>query len=108
MERRRLIGTGIDHKQIKLQKDRILVDNSLHASIKDSKLKLHEPTTSSATNKSSPIVSPSHHSLRLDKIDANGSSSIVSNTPDAHHSSPGFQSPPLLAKSQSDNAKERK
>ena len=63
MEHRRLIGAGIDHKQIKIQKDLFLIDNSLHALVKDSKHKLNEPTTSFATNQSSIVFSPTHHSL---------------------------------------------
>ena len=53
-ERRQL---GIDHNQIKLRKDRILVDNTLHALIRDYKLELNEPTTSSALNQSSSVAS---------------------------------------------------
>ena len=89
MERRRLIGAGIDPKQIEVQKDRIFIDNSLHASVKDTKLKLNESNASSITNQSSPVISPTHHSI--DKINTNGSSLNVSNVPDAHYPSQPFK-----------------
>ena len=79
----------------------------MHASAKDSKLKLNNPTTSSATNQSFSVASPTHLSLRLDKLDTNGSSSIMSNAPDTHCLSPVIQSPPLVAKRQSDSANGR-
>ena len=107
-ERRRLIDAGIDHKQIKLRKDRILVDNTLHASIRDSQLEINNPTASSVINQSSSVTSPTLHSLHKDKFDTNGSRSNMSETPDAHCPSLATRSPPSVAQSQSDNAIKRK